>query len=289
MLNILKYILPSCKKKQLRLQLETTDPRGVTNRRPHGGASARQSQAGGMLLLEGARVLCWGSWAERRAQPQALSHVAKPILKWQRGVWWEWGRRLNLGWFWEEPENKILREGVEVGGSCPFISFSLLANFLAWSLPWQKLYPPWAAAHLPSLPCISWAAANSEWEGSTLCQRGARGRACRGEQEGGSVGKAFFCGFQGACSRAFLVSKLQPIHLHTDRREAVVAGRVAGSCSWQLSALIVPWGSPGRRYLNPDLGLFLCWQTLEGVKLLRKRAAGSHTLELDKNAISLEM
>lgn len=64
MLNILKYILLSCKKKQLRLQLETTDPRGATNRRPHGGASAGQSQAGGMLLLEGA--VCSAEEAEPR-------------------------------------------------------------------------------------------------------------------------------------------------------------------------------------------------------------------------------
>lgn len=48
------------------------------------------------------------------------------------------------------------------------------------------------------------------------------------------MGKAFFCGFHGARSKAFLVSKLQPIHLHADRREVVVAERVLaavlGSC-----------------------------------------------------------
>lgn len=58
-----------------------------------------------------------------------------------------------------------------------------------------------------------------------------------GKQEGGYTGQAFFCGSQGACSKEFMLSKLQPIHLHTSRREAVVAGVVAGSCSWQLSAL----------------------------------------------------
>lgn len=91
-----------------------------------------------------------------------------------------------------------------------------------------------------------------------------------GKQEGGSVRKTFFCGFQAACSKNFLLSKFQPIQLHTNRREAVAAGVDAGSCSWQPSALAVPWGSSGHRYLNTSLNLFLCCQALGEMKLLRR-------------------
>lgn len=102
------------------------------------------------------------------------------------------------------------------------------------------------------------------------------------------MGKAFLCGFQGACSKDFLLSKLQPIHLHTSRREAVAAGVVVGSCSWQPSALTVPRGSSGHKYLNM-FGSLPVLPSSRWNETAEKRAAGTHILELDKNIISSEM
>lgn len=177
MLNILKYFLLSFKKKQLKLQLGTTEPRG-DKQVPTSYylcsvvSSGRNVDARWKACVQ-VRKFSWNRHGPRLWVIQVKSHFEMGV----RCVTWK-GKKMECRVVWEQLGGcQIFQKGVEVGGSHPFISsLSFLAYFLPLpaavlepiSPPHEQQPPP---NHPISIPSISWAAAKWEGRGTTLYQR----------------------------------------------------------------------------------------------------------------------
>lgn len=155
--------------------------------------------------------------------------------------------------------------------------------FLPWSCPRTHICSPWAAASSepPAFTsCYLLGSCKMGEKRHHLIPEGDTEWSLDGQQGGGSLRKAIICDCPGAL-------KLQPVHLDTSRRGAVVAAVLDGSCagSW-LCALGRLWAQISEHRFGA-LPVLLSSRWNEAAE--EDRMVGTHTLEMDKNIISLEI